>query len=219
MKIYLSPSMQSHNMYATNNTTEMEQCNRIAEYAETALKRCGFEVKRAPKGQSMNDSIKESNAYNPDLHIPIHTNAANGQASGTLVMVYSNAEQNMKPARCIYNAVNAVTPGTTNYGIKVNSGLAELNSTKAIGVYIECEFHDRKDLAEWIINNVKTLGEAICKGVCEYANKSYIAEQNTPSNENNNELHRVQVGAFKDKTNAEKLAEELKSKGYSTIIK
>lgn len=216
MKIYLSPSMQQHNIYATNNTNEMVQCNRIAEYAETALKRYGFEVKKAKQGQSMNDSIKESNSYNPELHIPIHTNAGGG--SGTLVMVYSNAEQNMKPAKCIYNAVNAVTPGTTNYGIKVNNSLAELNSTKAIGVYIECEFHDRKDLAKWIIDNVKVIGEAICKGVCEYANKPYIQEENKTTNDNN-ELYRIQVGAFKDKSNAEKLAEELKNKGYSTIIK
>ncbi|MBT2672674.1 SPOR domain-containing protein [Streptomyces sp. ISL-14] len=31
-------------------------------------------------------------------------------------------------------------------------------------------------------------------------------------------LHRVQVGAFSDKKNAENLATELKKKGYSTII-
>ena len=32
-------------------------------------------------------------------------------------------------------------------------------------------------------------------------------------------LYRVQVGAFKNKANAEKLAAELKGKGYSVIIK
>lgn len=35
----------------------------------------------------------------------------------------------------------------------------------------------------------------------------------------NNKLYKVQVGAFRDKRNAEKLQAELKSKGYSTIIK
>ena len=39
-KIYLSPSNQYANSYAYGNTTEMEQCNKIAIAAETALKRC-----------------------------------------------------------------------------------------------------------------------------------------------------------------------------------
>ena len=48
-RIYLSPSNQYANTYSYGNTTEMEQCNKIAVAAETALKRCGFTVKRAPK--------------------------------------------------------------------------------------------------------------------------------------------------------------------------
>ena len=52
-KIYLSPSNQDGNMYAYGNTNEMEQCNRIADYAKTALERCGFTVKKAAKGQNM----------------------------------------------------------------------------------------------------------------------------------------------------------------------
>lgn len=35
----------------------------------------------------------------------------------------------------------------------------------------------------------------------------------------NKEIHRVQVGAFSDRKNAEKLASELKKKGYDVIIK
>ena len=35
----------------------------------------------------------------------------------------------------------------------------------------------------------------------------------------NNKLYRVQVGAFANKTNADKLCNELKSKGYSAFIK
>lgn len=214
MKIYLSPSMQQHNIYATNSTNEMVQCNRIAEYAETALKRCGFEVKRAKQGQLMNTSIKESNDWGADLHIPIHTNANNGNCGGTLVMVYSNEEKNMKPARYIYSNVQSVTPGKTEYGIKVNKELSELNSTKAIAVYIECDFHDNKEIAEWIIDNVKTIGEAICKGICEYANTPYISEQNNKENI----LYKVQIGAFSNIENAIRLRDEIKSKGYEAIV-
>lgn len=213
MKVYLSPSSQIHNIYATNNTNEMVQCNRIAEYAEEALKRCGFEVKKARQGQAVKDNIKESNDWGADLHIPIHTNAGNGNCGGTLVMVYSNEAKNMNAATPIYNNVNAITPGTTQYGIQVKKDLYELNSTKAIAVYIECDFHDNKPIAEWIIDNVKQLGEAICKGVCEYANTPYIDKK-----ENNTTIYRVQIGAFENIENAIRLRDELKSKGYEAIV-
>ena len=41
-RIYISPSNQVNNVYAHGNTNEMEQCNKIAQACETALKRCGF---------------------------------------------------------------------------------------------------------------------------------------------------------------------------------
>ena len=213
MKVYLSPSMQQHNIYATNNTNEMVQCNRIAEYAETALKRCGFDVIKSKQGNSIKESVKESNEWGADIHIPIHTNASNGTSSGTLVMVYSNEQKNMEAATPIYNNVNAITPGKTEYGIQVRKDLYELNSTKAIAIYIECDFHDNKPIAEWIINNVRQLGEAICKGMCEYANVPYVEDKN-----NSDTIYRVQVGAFKNINNAKTLQKDLESKGYESII-
>ena len=98
-KIYLSPSNQDRNTYAYGNTNECEQCNRIADAVKTALERCGFTVKKAPKGQEMSTSIAESNAWGADLHMPIHTNAGGG--SGTMCMVYSKAAENMKYANPI----------------------------------------------------------------------------------------------------------------------
>lgn len=43
-KIYLSPSNQNGNIYATGGTNEMAQCDKIAAATAKALKRCGFEV-------------------------------------------------------------------------------------------------------------------------------------------------------------------------------
>ena len=171
-KIYLSPSNQDGNMYAYGNTNECEQCNRIAECAKKALQRCGFEVKKAPKGQNMYTSINESNSWGADLHIPIHTNAGGG--NGTVVFVYSKASSNMKYANPIYKQVQNVSLGTIDYGVREYPDLAELNSTNAIAVYIEVDFHDKANIAKWIIENVETIGEAIAKGVCDGYNIKYI---------------------------------------------
>ena len=173
MKIYLSPSMQPANIYAAGNTNEQVQCNRIAEAAKTALERCGFTVKKAPEGQSMQQNVSDSNAWGAELHVPIHTNAGGG--AGTVVFVHGGTAAQMKYAAPIYEEVQAISPGTTDYGVRVNSGLYELGYTTATAVYVECEFHDRADLATWIIGHTAELGEAIARGICRGAGVRYIA--------------------------------------------
>lgn len=167
-KIYLSPSNQYANTYSYGNTNEMEQCNKIAIAAETALKRCGFEVKRAPKGQNMYTSINESNNFKADVHVCIHTDAGGGK--GTTVFVYSNAEANLKYAKPVYNELVKLTG--VGRGIKPNS-LSEVNQTNAKCVYCECEFHDNAERAKWIINNTTKIGEAIAKGICKAFGVTY----------------------------------------------
>ena len=181
MKIYLSPSAQPANSYAAGDTNEQAQCNRIAEAAKSALERCGFAVRKAPEGQGYKDSVAESNAWGADLHIPIHTNAGGG--AGTVVFVHGGTAKQMQYAKPIYDEVQAISPGTTDYGVRVNSGLYELGYTTATAVYIECEFHDRADLAAWIIEHTTELGEAIARGVCIGAGVPYIAPEPKPDPE------------------------------------
>ena len=215
-KIYLSPSNQDGNMYAYGNTNEMEQCNRIADAAKIALERCGFAVKKAPKGQNMRVSINESNAWGADLHIPIHTNAmtndGTGTAGGTIVFVYSTDNPNMALATPVYNAVQAVTPGKTDFGVRAYPDLAELNGTNCIAVYIEVDFHDNPPIAKWLIEHPQTVGEAIAKGVCNGYGVEYVSP--SPSPDKKDVFYRVQVGAYSDKANAERFLAQVKAAGF-----
>ena len=217
-KIYLSPSNQDGNLYAYGNTNECDQCNRIADAAKVALERCGFTVKKAPKGQEMATSIAESNAWGADLHIPIHTNAGGGD--GTVVFVYEQSEENLKPARAIYQEVQAVTPGQTLYGVRTLSQLAELNSTNAIAVYLEVDFHDNREIAKWLIENPKTVGEAIAKGVCDAYGVKYTPPQTdpTPVPGKSDVFYRVQVGAYNDKKNAEAFLKQVQAAGFTNAF-
>lgn len=212
-KIYLSPSNQDGNKYAAGNTNEMIQCNRIAVSAEYHLKRHGFEVKKAPEGQNMWTSINESNSWGATLHVPIHTNAFNGSLTGgTLIMLYSTSGENLKAGQAIFNRLAPITPGS-DYSIRANTGLAELNSTKAIAVYVECEFHDTADGANFIINNTDKIGEAIAHGICDYFGTNWVDDDNTSDS-----FYRVQVGAFSNKQNAENQMNKLKEEGYDAFI-
>ncbi|MCF0137910.1 MAG: N-acetylmuramoyl-L-alanine amidase [Oscillospiraceae bacterium] len=174
MKIYLSPSMQRANLYAAGGTTEMHQCSRIAESAERALLRNGFEVLRAPMGQSAEDNVAQSNNWGADFHIPIHTNAGGGR--GCVLFISSLDGVKYDFARSIFREIDAVTLYPSVYGVRARS-FYETVSTRAPCLYVECEFHDSCELAEWIIDNTSTLGEAICRGICIAAGREYIAEE------------------------------------------
>ena len=178
MKIYLSPSAQPANLYAVGDTTEQIQCNRIAEYAKTALERCGFEVKKAPEGQDYKVNVTESNYWGADIHVPIHTNAGGGH--GPIVFIYSKTVERQTLGKAVYDAVNDIVPTPSKYGVQVKQGLYEVSHSIGKCVYVECAFHDDKKEAQWIIDNVEALGEAIAKGICEGTGTEYIEPISAP---------------------------------------
>lgn len=170
MKVYLSPSMQNYNRYSYGNTTECDECDKIASACETAMKRCGIPVVKAPKGQSAEKNVAQSNAIEADYHICIHTNAGGGRG----VVVFTSANNvNCVEAKEIYNAIDAIDSHKSVYGVR-SASFYEINGTTAKCIYIECEFHDNAELAKFIIEHTEQYGEAICKGFCKATGIKYI---------------------------------------------
>lgn len=176
-RIYLSPSNQNGNTYATGNTNEMAQCDKIAKATATALKRCGFEVKVGKSGDSMQNRCNESDSFKADIHMPIHTNAYNGKVTGGTRIFCLNSN-GRKACQAVLNELGKISPGTAD-SITYQTGLYEINMPKALTVYVECEFHDTKTGANWIINNTANIGETICKGLCSYFGVKYKAASST----------------------------------------
>jgi N-acetylmuramoyl-L-alanine amidase len=216
-KIYLSPSNQNNNTYATGGTNEMAQCDKIARAASTALKRCGFEVKVGKSGDSMANRCNESDNFGADIHLPIHTNAFNGKVTGgTLVMLYKKSDKHTKAGNAVLNAVGKISPGN-DYALQYRQDLYELNTPNAMSVYLEVEFHDTKTGSDWIRKNITNIGEAIAKGICNYYGVKYKAPTtSTPTA--SKKLYRVQVGAYSKKANAEAMKQKLEKAGYQAII-
>lgn len=170
-RIYLSPSNQYDNTYTTGSTNEMAQCDKIAKATATALKRCGFEVKIGKSGDSMQNRCNESDSFNADIHMPIHTNAYNGQVTGgTRIFCLNSNGRNA--CQAVLNELGKISPGKAD-SITYQTGLYEINVPKALTVYVECEFHDTKTGSDWIRNNITNIGEAICKGLCSYFGVKY----------------------------------------------
>ena len=151
-KIYLSPSNQYSNTYATGNTNEMAQCDKIASATATALKRCGFEVKVGKSGDTMQNRCVESDNFKADIHMPIHTNAYNGKVTGGTRIFCLNSN-GKKVCDAVLSELGKISPGTAD-SVKYHTGLYEINVPVALSVYVECEFHDTKTGSDWIINNI-----------------------------------------------------------------
>lgn len=178
-KVYLSPSDQTKNAYAYGNTTEAEQCGKIADACRAALERCGVSVKVGHM-ISMQQKCSESNAFGAELHVPIHTNAFNGSVMGTRMFCY-NTGKGMAACKAIFARVAPMSPGTSE-NIQVNPKLYEVRVPKAPTAYLECEFHDTVEGAKWVVENAATIGEAIAHGICDYFGVAFkTPEQPAPA--------------------------------------
>ena len=200
-KIYLSPSDQTANKYAYGSTNEAVQCRRIADAAEKALKRCGFEVKNNKTG-SMQARVEESDKWGADLHVPIHTNAYNKSVTGTRIFCWNKTGEGYKASKAIYNVLAPVTPGTSE-NISVKTDLYEIKYPSAASVYIEVDFHDVARIAQWIIEHVVDIGEAIAKGICNHYGVKYVAPAAAKT-------YKVVLGEYKTEAEAEAALDKVK---------
>lgn len=214
-KIFLSPSDQTNNRYAYGNTSEAIQCGKIAVELEEALTRCGFAV-RLQHYQNMAAKCANADEWGADLYIAIHTNACNGNVSGTRIYTYDYTGEGRKAGLCVYHNLAPLTPGKSD-NISADASLYEIRKPAAPTVYCECEFHDVPETARWIITHTNTIAEAICKGVCEYFGIPYKGPNDEASQ--TEVRYYVQVGAFRYRKNAEKMLKYVKDYGFDAFIK
>ena len=209
-KIYISPSSQRENTYASGNTNEAVQCRRIAVALAQALIRCGFEtLTDSGESSTMYTRVAQSNIWGADLHVPIHTNAFDGSMQGTRLFCLNVTGEGYKAAKAIFDALSPIVPGTSD-GIRA-AGYYEIVASRAPCAYVEAAFHDHEVQALWIMENTLAIAEAICKGICAYFGVSYVPGQERV-------FYRVQVGAFRDRGNADSLADKLKKEGYEAFV-
>lgn len=206
--VFLSPSSQTGNVYSYGNTNEAVVCGKIAESCEAALKRCNFAVKNE-QFDTLKNRVLHSNQWGADLHVPIHTNAFNENVSGTRIMCYDLKGEGYKASKAVFDALAPITPGTSE-NIKTST-FYEIVNSNAPCVYVEVDFHDVPEVAMWLIDNTEAIGEAICKGICNYFGEKYVEPKVEPAED---VMYRVQVGAFRNRSYAEDYLKKVKAAGF-----
>lgn len=170
--------------------------------------------------------VAKCNKHDVDYVLSLHLNAGikdyNGDGKTGGVEVYIYSEDMRKEAEQVCEAIAAL--GYRNRGVKVNKDLYVLRKTKAKAMLIECCFVDDADDAR--LFDAYSMAKAIVYGIT----KQTIYEIDTPTDKeaaaknaetatgDGSVIYRVQVGAFKNMANAEKLKAQLIAAGFQAFI-
>ncbi len=163
------------------------------------------------------EEVNEANACGADIAVSFHANAGGGD--GFEAYYWDGDSDGLRLARLCEKYVKQI--GQNSRGCKAGNHLWFINSTNMTSVLCESFFLDSSDKSIGdTVDEQRAFGVAYAKAILEYLDIAYKTQggSNTSSS-SSDRLYRVQVGAFKDRKNAEKLEAELKAKGYSTIIK
>lgn len=210
---------------------ESTEARKVKDEVITQLRALGHTVYDCTvnDGLSKSDILKKivakCNAHAADLDVSIHFNSAaglvnDGKTTGTEVLVYSGYSKALDEAEAVCKAIAEI--GFKNRGVKFRPDLYVLRNTSAPAMLVECCFVNDKDDVE--LYDHYSIARAIVKGITGMTVSSApnveepdeeIAE--TPVG-NLDDLYRVQVGAYRDKSNAENMKKILMSAGFDAII-
>lgn len=174
--IYISPSTQERNIGAGNFGTEERVMNLIADVVVPLLQHNHLEVYRNKPTMTLQQAVADSNSKNVDAHFAIHSNAGGGRGGE----VFYTSPRGQKLASAVFKYIEPLTP-TADRGVKNHEHLYELNKTNAVAALIEVAFHDNAEDANFILNNIQAIGEAIAHGICDYFNIDFKKPSSKPS--------------------------------------
>lgn len=168
--IYLSPSTQDKNIGVGNYGTEEYRMNLLADALEKKLETSGkYIVYRNNEGMDLSEIIAQSNRIMPDAHIALHSNAANGKATGPETYISEAGGNSQRLAEDIYAQLLKIYYNpSAGRGVKVNNELREIREVNAPSTLIEFAFHDNPEDAKWIIGNTEKISQAIFLGIEDF---------------------------------------------------
>lgn len=224
VKIFIDPGHGGHDPGAVaNGLREKDIVLDIAKRIEKKLKdyeKVQVKLSRTTdKYISLSQRAKMANDWKADYFVSVHINAGGGDGYEDFiwngkVSAATIANQN------IFNPEMIRATGFRNRG-KKRANFLVLRETKMPAILTECGFIDNKSNANKLKQSsfIDKIAQGHVNALVKIfgLKKKKKADPKTSSS-NKGKLYKVQVGAFSQKANAERLANELKKKGYDTYI-
>lgn len=191
------------------------------------LESYGFEigVTRADKDKDLEEYARGCMAKGYDLFISLHSNAVDSEATKRVVVIPSVNGKSDELAQKLANTVLITMDLTKDKywytqiykreypnktGVDYYGVLRGAVSVGADAIIIEHGFHTNREVCKWLMDteNLKKLAKAEAETIATHY--GYKKKPRT--------IHRVQVGAYSDRKNAEATLEKLKKAGFDGFI-
>jgi N-acetylmuramoyl-L-alanine amidase len=226
MKMVIDPGHGGHDPGAVaNGLREKDLTLKIAFYTRDYINDLyeGVDVYLTREEDdfiSLSERAEFANRLNADFFCSIHINA--GKGKGVESFIYSGSYDSKSKTQALRNVLHDTIISETGFvdrGRK-EANLAVLRLTRMPAVLTENGFIDNPSDAAFLKSdsNLRKIALAHAHGFAKAFGWNPKKKVQTKEKTSDGKLYRVQVGAFADRKNAERLAEELKKKGYPAII-
>ena len=159
--------------------------------------------------QTPYEKAMEANNAGVDFFISIHRNSfpTDNVVSGVETLVYNKSGIKLQMAENINEQLEAV--GFVNLGVKERPNLVVLKRTKMPAVLFEAGFINSNTDNQLFDNNFDDIAQAIASGILDTLEMDHIIDP--PG-------YRVQVGAFRNPTYANRLLNELLEQDFPASV-
>lgn len=215
VKVFLSAGHGGADSGAVSNGLYEKTINLNTLLAcKNELERHGVKVvcsRTTDVNDPVSEETKEANASGADLAISFHANAGGGD--GFEAFYFNPSPKGKKLATLCEKYVKRL--GQNSRGVKDGNHLYFIRKTAMTAVLVESFFVDNANdrcIGDTVAEHA-AFGVAYAKAILDYLGIAYKENKNASK-----KIHRVQVGAYSDKSNAEAMKTKLKSAGFEAII-
>lgn len=213
-KVFLSAGHGGNDPGAVANGLYEKAINLTVLLAcKSELERHGLTVvcsRTKDENDPVTQEVQEANASEADIAVSFHVNAGGGD--GFEVFYHSSSSKGKLLAGLCEKRVKELNQNSR--GVKHGDRLHFIKKTTMAAVLVESFFIDNKKdktIGDTVAEQTN-LGVAYAKAILDYFNIPYKTIQN------DNDLFRVQVGAYRNKKNAESMRAKLKAAGFEAIV-
>lgn len=190
-------------------TKESDVVLKIGKYLESMLKEVDLDVRftrLSDKYVSLGDRVEFANNFGADYFLSIHINSASDNTvRGVEVWQYNNDDKHLNEfCSSLCNEISGIF-NIRNRGVKLSKGLYVLKNTSMKAALLEVDFISN-NFCEKDLNNEDNL-KSIARVIKDNLLKLYNIEDNK-------RLYKVCVGCYKERSNAIKVLNVAKSKGF-----
>lgn len=208
-----------------NETREWVLNDRICDYIESYLKDYeGYRLLRLDDSDDGEDDVpledrtSDANAWGADFYLSVHHNAGMNGGSGGGIVAYTHPNSSLASVEWRNDLYKTLIEHTGLKGNRSNpkatSNLYVLRKTVMPAVLLELGFMDSATDVPIILSN--EYAQNCAKAIVEViVRRGKLTKKKVEAED---VMYKVQVGAFANKANADRLQAELAAKGYKGYI-